>query len=82
MESKKNKHYFIRIAVLKTIITGWVYLMMPIAATLYNNYVPDGYTGYTFLGGGIMIIGNMILLIRAWGIALDKDLRKNYLNEN
>jgi len=78
----KNKHYFLRLAIIKTMLTGLMYLMMPLAANFYNDYIPDGYFGYTIFGAGIMIIGNLILLVRAWAFALDKDLRKDFLNND
>ncbi len=79
---KKNKHYFLRIAILKTMVTGSLYLLMPLAAKIYDQYVGNGYYGYTIFGAAIMIIGNIILLIRAWTLAFDNDARKAYLSED
>lgn len=78
----KNKHYFLRMAILKTMSTGLLYLIMPVFATYYEKYVGGQCIGYTMFGAGIMIVGNIILLIRAWGLALDKDVRKSYLSED
>jgi hypothetical protein len=78
----KNKHYFLRLAILKTMATGFLYLAMPIVAKIYHNYVGWDYVGYTAFGAGVMILGNLTLLIRAWALAFDKDLRKNYLKED
>lgn len=79
---KKNKHYFLRIAILKTMGTGFLYLLMPIVAKFYNQYIGDNYIGYTIFGSAVMIIGNIILLVRAWALAFDRDLRKEYLTDD
>jgi hypothetical protein len=78
----KNKHYFLRIAILKTMASGCFYLLMPLAAKFYHQYVGSEYVGYTIFGSGVMILGNIILLVRAWALAFDKDLRKSYLTED
>ena len=84
MEKKeiKNKHYFLRLAILKTMASGCLYLLMPIGAKLYYNYFGGQYVWYTIFGSGVLILGNFILLIRAWALALDKDVRKSYLTED
>ena len=79
---KKNKHYFLRIAMLKTTASGCFYLLMPLAAKFYNQYVGSEYIGYKIFGAGVMILGNFILLVRAWALAFDKDTRKSYLTED
>ena len=79
---KKNKHYFLRIAILKTMATGCFYLLLPIMAKYYFSYMGHEYIGYTAFGSGVMILGNIILLVRAWALAFDGDLRKQYLNED
>lgn len=79
---KKNKHYFLRIALLKTIVSGIIYLAMPIFAKIYVEYVGDLYYGYTIFASAIFILTNMILLVRAWTLAFDKDARKEYLSED
>lgn len=79
---KKSRIYYIRLAIIKTMFTGCTYLLMPIAATWYNSYVPDGYIGYTMFGAGIMILGNIMLLAQAWGLAFDKDLRDQINNQD
>lgn len=78
----KNKHYFLRIAILKTMATGFLYLLMPVVAKIYHSYVGWDYIGYTAFGAGVMILGNLVLLIRAWVLAFDKDIRKEYLKED
>ena len=78
----KNKHYFLRLAILKTMASGCLYLLMPIGAKIYHNFVGGQYIGYTVFGSGVMILGNFILLIRAWALAFDKDVRKTYLTED
>ena len=83
---KKNKHYFLRIAIIKTMITGFMFLLMPVLASLYHNLIGDesfeSYFGYIIGAGIVLIIGNMILLVRSWVLALDKDYRRDYLNDN
>jgi hypothetical protein len=79
---RKNKHYFLRIAILKTMITGTFYLFVPVGANLYHKYIGWEYWGYIAFGSGIMIIGNLILLIRAWVLAFDKDVRREYYTED
>lgn len=78
----KNKRYFLRLAIMKTMLSGALYLLMPLLAHLYDKAMPDGYEGYTVYGGGILILGNLILLVRAWAFALNKDERKAYLKED
>jgi hypothetical protein len=78
----KNKHYFLRIAIIKTMITGSFYLFVPILAKLYHSYIGWDYIGYTAFGSGVLILGNMILLVRAWTLAFDSDTRRNYFKEN
>lgn len=78
----KNKHYFLRIAILKTMASGCLYLLMPLVAKFYHYYIGGEYEGYTIFGSGVMILGNIILLVRAWALAFDKDLRKSYLAED
>ena len=76
----KSKAYFMRQAVLRTIITGVFYLLMPVWASLYDKFIPDGYEIYQFIGAVILLIGNILLLVQAWALALDKDVRYNYNN--
>lgn len=78
----KNKHYFLRIAILKTMASGCFYLLMPLAAKLYEQVMQGEYFGYTIFGAGVMILGNIILLVRAWVLAFDKDIRDAYLNKD
>lgn len=79
---KKDKHYFLRLAILKTIVSGTLYLFLPLLAKIYAKYVGYEYIGYTMLGAGILLIGNLGLLCRSWVLAFDKDVRKDYLKEN
>ncbi len=83
---KKNKHYFLRLAILKTMISGFIYLLMPALATMYHSLIGDAafsnYFGYIIASGVIMVLGNMILLVRSWALALDSDIRRDYLIEN
>lgn len=73
----KNRTYFINRAIIKTIISGIIYLAMPFLALFYNTYVPD-YVGYAIYGAGILIIGNFILLVWSWILVFDNDLRSKY----
>lgn len=82
MKNKKTKHYFIRIAILKTIISGTIYLILPFFAKLYFRVMNGEYIGYTVAGGIIFSILSCIILIRAWAIALDKETREKYLQED
>jgi hypothetical protein len=82
---KRNKHYFLRLAVIKTMLSGLLYLLMPLFAHFYHLVIGkafDNYWGYVVLGGGIMILGNVILLVRAWALAFDSDVRKSYYEED
>ncbi len=82
---KQNKHYFLRLAIIKTMLSGFLYLLMPLIAHFYHLLIGkafDHYWGYVVLGGAIMIIGNMILLARAWTLAFDSDARERYFREN
>jgi hypothetical protein len=78
----KNKHYFLRLAILKTMATGMFYLFVPLIAKMYHSYIGWDYIGYTALGSGIMILGNIVLLVRAWALAFDSQIRKDYFKEN
>jgi hypothetical protein len=78
---QKNKHYFLRMAILKTMATGIFYLIVPIFAEIYHSAFSSAverYWGYIILGASIMILGNIVLLIRAWALAFDSDVRKRY----
>jgi hypothetical protein len=78
---KKNKHYFLRMAILKTMATGVFYLFIPIFAEIYHSAFTNAierYWGYSVLGASIMILGNIVLLVRAWTLAFDSDVRKRY----
>jgi len=55
---------------------------MPLAARIYTQYIGSEYVGYTVFGAGILIIGNLILLVRAWALAFDKGFRERYLKED
>ena len=82
---KRNKHYFLRLAIIKTMLSGFLYLLMPLIAHFYHLIIGkafDDYWGYVVFGGAIMIIGNMILLFRAWALAFDSDMRDRYFLEN
>ena len=76
---KKTRGYFLRIAIIKTMFCGFIYLMMPVAASFYHANIPSGWVGYTAFGAAIMIISNVILLVRAWALALDKETRDRYV---
>ena len=78
---KKNKHYFQRIAIMKTMASGLLYLFMPLLAKIYAVFVGYQYIGYTILGGGILVIFNLILLCRSWALVFDNEFRRNYLRE-
>ncbi len=65
-------------AILKTTATGLLYLFIPIPAKYYISIIGTDYIGYVAAGSSIMIIGNLILLVRAWALAFDKELRKEY----
>lgn len=78
----KNKHHFLRLAILKTMGAGLLYLAMPLAAKFYHHFVGSEYFGYTVFGAGIMITGNIILLVRAWILAFDPDARKSYYKKD
>jgi hypothetical protein len=80
--NNKNKHYFLKMAILKTMASGLVYLMMPVAAKAYHSYMGGEYIGYTIFGSAVMIIGNIILLVRAWTFALDKGEREKFLSND
>lgn len=77
----KTKQEFLKSAIIKTILTGLLYLLMPIPASIYWKYIGHEWWGYTVLGGGILILGNVILLVRAWVLALDSFTREQY-NKN
>jgi hypothetical protein len=79
---KKNKQYFFNVAILRTIASGLLYLFMPLLAKIYAYYVGYEYVGYTLLGGGILVIFNIVGLCRSWVLAFDSDLRKDYLNQD
>ena len=81
----KNKHDFLRLAVLKTMLSGFFYLLMPLFAHFYHSIIGkafDNYWGYIVFGSSIMIIANIILLVKAWALALDSDTRKIYYKED
>lgn len=78
---KKNKHYFLRLAILKTMATGSFYLFVPVLAKIYHNFIGWDYIGYTIFGGAVLIVGNVILLVRSWALAFDKYMRKEYLKD-
>ena len=78
---KKNKHYFQRIAIMKTMASGLLYLFMPLLAKIYAVFVGYQYIGYTILGGGILVIFNLILLCRSWALVFDNEFRRNYVRE-
>lgn len=79
---KKNKHYFLKMAILKTMATGIFYLFLPIGAKLYHHYIGLEYWGYIVFGSGIMILANLVLLLRAWTLAFDSQARKDYYTED
>jgi hypothetical protein len=78
----KDKHYFLRLAILKTMASGFFYLLMPLPAKWYQEIIGNEYYGYTIFGSTILIIGNIILLVRAWVFAFDKTERENFLNND
>ena len=79
---KKNKHYFLRLAILKTMMSGCTYLFMPVLAEIYHDYIGYKYVGYTVFGAGVIILGNIILLFRAWALAFDGEMRRDFHKDN
>jgi len=83
---KKNKHYFLRLAIIKTMLLGFTFLIMPVLASLYHKLIGEdafnAYFGYTVAAGIVLIIGNLILVVRAWVLAFDRALREDYLRED
>ncbi len=79
---RKNKQYFLRQAIVKTVVTGLLYLLMPVWADFYNSFIPQGYEIYQLIGAAILLIGNIILLAQGWALALDKDVRADYHKDN
>tara|TARA_R110000744_G_scaffold163686_1_gene280711 strand:+ start:1285 stop:1539 length:255 start_codon:yes stop_codon:yes gene_type:complete len=83
---KKDKHYFLRLAIIKTMALGITFLTMPILASIYHNFIGDkvfnSYFGYVVAAGIVLIIGNLILVFRAWVLAFDKTSRSQYLKED
>lgn len=59
-----------------------MYLLMPVWASLYDRFIPEGYGIYQFIGSLILLIGNIIILFQAWALALDKDVRADYHKDN
>lgn len=74
----KNRMYFVRRALVKTMLSAVMYLLMPFAAVFYHKYVPDVYEGYTILGGVMLIFCNLSLIVWAWIAVFDKKVRDNY----
>lgn len=79
---RKNKQYFLRQAIIKTIVTGLAYLLMPVWASFYDKFIPEGYGVYQFIGSVVLLLGNIVLLVHSWALALDKDVRANYHKDN
>lgn len=83
---KKNKNYFMRLAIIKTMASGGFYLLMPLLSSMYRHLVGgdvlDRYFGYVVFATFILMVGNIILLIRSWALAFDKDFRESYLKED
>ncbi len=83
---KKDKHYFLRLAIIKTMALGITFLTMPILASIYHNLIGDkvfnSYFGYIIAAGILLIVCNLILVVRAWVLAFDKNLRNQYLKED
>jgi hypothetical protein len=78
---KKNKQYFLRMAIMKTMAFGLLYLFMPLLAKIYAYYVGYDYVGYTIFGASLLILFNIILLCRSWALVFDDEFRRNYLRE-
>ena len=74
----KNKQYFLRVAIIKTMASGVFYLSMPLMAKIYHDFVGGIYPQYTAVGIFVLMAGNAMLLVRAWNLAFDKDSRVNY----
>jgi len=77
-----EKQKYLRLAVIKTMVSGFFYLMMPPIAKLYHIYIGNDWVGYTILGSSLLILGNIILLIHSWALAFDSDLRKSAREED
>lgn len=77
----KTKQQFLRRALIQTAITGLMYLLLPVVAKMYHNYIGDEYIGYTVAGGVVLAFGSLVLIIRAWVFVFDKDARINYNKE-
>lgn len=75
-----KKHFFIS-AIIKTLISGLLYLAMPPIAAWYTRTVGEIYTGYKVLGMGLIIITNLIVLVKDWVLAFFPDIREAYLKE-
>lgn len=77
---KKNRAYFLKIAMLKTVLTALFYLIVPLFAQWYVPKI-GGYWGYAIFSSAIFIIVNLILVIQSWVLVFDHELRKEYLKE-
>lgn len=78
----KNKNYFLRLAIVKTVFAISMCLIAPIFVGWYMKQVPEGYIGYPIFGSIMSIIMTVILVGQAWVLALDKNARKDYLKED
>ena len=67
---KKTKQYYMRMAIIKTIVSGLIYLCMPIIAGQYHKLIGneafENYVGYIAAAGFLFIAGSLILLVMAW----------------
>ncbi len=77
----KNKNYYFRMAILKTIVTALIYLIIPLFAKWYIPKVDD-YWGYAAFSSVVLIIINSIILFQAWMLVFDKNYRKEYNTED
>lgn len=63
---KSNSQKLLNIAIFRTFLTAIVYLLLPLLANKYEQYIGYKYIGYTVAGSVLLALLSIILLCISW----------------